>query len=105
MSNKLPSEEMYKSHSAAQNYRVKNQGDIIKRIIIEKDGDEIFDCDLHVIVENCGIYYEVDIFWEDVCFDFRANGLYGKYSSTYNMMRYEDGELSINCGDIIIRII
>ena len=105
MGNRLSNEELLKSLSAAHNFRVENQGDKMKRVIVEENGEIIFDCDVQVTVVDRNIYYEVDIFWEDVCYDFRAKGLYGMYSSTYYMMKYEGNELIINSGDKVIRII
>ena len=105
MSEKLSTEESLKSLSAIKEYRIDNPGTNEKRVVVLKNGETIFDDVLSVIAGDFNIYFRVDIIWEDAKFDYRGNGLYGYYSSTYNVVTYANTVLNIYSDNIVISII
>lgn len=105
MSKKLSTEESLKSLSAINDYRIDNPGNEKKRVVVTKKGRTIFNDVVSVIAGDYNIYFKVDIIWEDVEFDYRENGLYGYYSSTYNIITYDNGVLNIYSDNIVISII
>ncbi|MDE7251383.1 MAG: hypothetical protein K2O32_00360 [Acetatifactor sp.] len=105
MSKKLSDEESLKSLWAINEYRIKNKGTRKKRVVVEKSGNTIFDDKVSVIAGDYNIYFKVDIIWEDANFDYKEYGLYGNYSSDYNVVTYDKIVLKIYSDDIIISII
>lgn len=105
MSKQLSDEESLKSLRAINEYRIDNPGNIKKRVVVVKNGKTIFNDVISVIAGDYNIYFKVDIIWEDADFDYRENGLYGYYSSTYNVVTYEKGVLNIYSDGIVISII
>lgn len=104
MSKKLSVEESLKSLRAISNYKIDNPGNVNKRVIVVKSGKTIFNDVISVIAGDYNIYYKVDIIWEDAGFDYRKNGLYGYYSSTYNVVVYDNDILNIYADDMVISI-
>lgn len=105
MSKKLSTEESLKSLRAINDYRIDNPGTRKKKVIVVKSGKTIFNDEISVIAGDYNIYFKVDIIWEDAGFDYKGNGLYGYYSSTYNIVTYDNSVLIIYSDDIIIRVI
>lgn len=105
MSKKLSFEESQKSLIAISDYRIDNPGNGKKRVIVVKSGKTIFNDVISVIAGDYNIYFRVDIIWEDAEFDYKENGLYGYYSSTYNVVTYDNGILNIYSDNIVISII
>lgn len=105
MSEKLSVEESLKSLDAINNYRIDNPGNQKKRVVVVKRGKTIFNDVVSVIAGDYNIYFKVDIIWEDAGFNYRENGLYGNYSSTYNVVTYDNNVLNIYSDDITISII
>ncbi len=105
MSKKLSVDESLKSLSAIKDYRIDNPGNGKKRVVVVKSGKTIFNDVISVIAGDYNIYFKVDIIWEDADFDYKENGLYGYYSSTYNVVTYDNSVLNIYSDDIIISII
>lgn len=104
MSKKLSTEEIFKSLNAIRNYRIKNLGYQKKRVVVLKNGKLIFNGVISVIAGEYNLYFRVDIIWEDAKFDYKKNGLYGYYSSTYHVVTYDDDTLNIYSDDIVISI-
>lgn len=105
MSEKLTDEESMKSLRAISDYRIDNRGNVNKRVVVTKHGKTIFNDIVPVSAGDCNIYFKVDILWEEAGFNYKKNGLYGYYSSTYNRVTYENDVLDIYSDDIIISII
>lgn len=105
MGKKLSFEESLDSLNAINEFKIHNPGTVKKRVIVRKNGKNIFNDEISVIAGNYNIYYKIDIIWEDVEFDYRENGLYGYYSSTYSVVTYDNSVLNIYDGDIEISII
>ncbi|MEY8367303.1 hypothetical protein AALA24_00915 [Anaerovoracaceae bacterium 42-11] len=105
MSKKLSADESLKSLRAISDYRIDNLGSRKKQVVVVKNGKTIFKDVISVIAGDYNIYFKVDIIWEDVEFDYRENGLYGYYSSTYNIITYDNGVLNIYSDNIVISII
>lgn len=105
MSEKLSTEESLKSLNAIREYRIDNPGTKEKRVVVVKNEETIFNDVLSVIAGDYNIYFKVDIIWEDAKFDYRGNGLYGYYSSTYNIVTYTNNVLNIYSDNIVISII
>ena len=105
MGKKLSFEERLDSLNAIKEFKIDNPGTVKKRVIVRKNGKIIFNDEISVIAGNYNIYYKIDIIWEDVEFDYRENGLYGYYSSTYSVVTYDNSVLNIYDGDIEISII
>lgn len=105
MSKKLSVEESRKSLIAISDYRIDNPGTNKKRVVVIKNGQTIFNDVISVIAGDYNIYFKVDIIWEDADFDYKENGLYGYYSSTYNVVTYGNNVLNIYSEDILISII
>ncbi|MCM1156507.1 MAG: hypothetical protein NC392_14225 [Roseburia sp.] len=105
MSKELSSEESLKSLRAISNYRIDNPGNGKKRVVVVKSGKTIFNDVISVIAGDCNIYFKVDIIWEDAEFDYKERGLHGYYSSTYNVVTYDNSVLNIYSDDIVISII
>lgn len=105
MSKRLPDEDSFKSLNAIKNYRIDNPGKEKKRVVVVKNGKTLFNDVVSVIAGDYNIYFQVDIIWEDAEFNYKENGLYGYYSSTYNVVTYDNNVLNIYSDDIIISII
>lgn len=105
MSQNLSAKERLSSLSAMQEYMRDYPGNNKKRVIVKSGTEIIFNENISVIAGDYNIYFKVDIIWEDAEFDFRGNGLYGSYSSTYYVIKYEGGVLTIYSDDIVIEII
>lgn len=105
MSKKLSFEESQKSLRAINDYRIDNPGNRKKRVVVVKNGKTIFNDVISVIAGDYNIYFKVDIIWEDAEFDYKENGLYGNYSSTYNVVTYDNSVLNIYSENIVISII
>ena len=105
MSEKLSFQESAKSANAISMYRRDNTENTNKRVIVEKNGQAIFNEEITVIAGDYNSYLKVDIIWEDANFDYKEKGLFGYYSSTYHKVRYDSGVLSIYSNDITITII
>lgn len=105
MSKKLSVEKSLKSLRAINNYRIDNPGNEKKRVVVVKSGKTIFNDVVSVIAGDYNIYFKVDIIWEDAKFNYKENGLYGYYSSTYNVATYDNSVLNIYSDDIVISII
>ena len=105
MSKQLSDEESLKSLRAINEYRIDNPGNIKKRVVVVKNGKTIFNDVISVIAGDYNIYFKVDIIWEDADFDYRENGLFGYYSSTYNVVRFDMGVLILFSDGIVISII
>ena len=105
MSKKLSNEESLKSLRAINDYRINNPGTVKKRVVVVKNGNTIFNDVISVIAGDYNIYFKVDIIWEDAEFDYKENGLYGYYSSTYNVVTYDNSILTIYSDDIVINIL
>ena len=104
MSEKLSFDESLESMDAINQYRMDNPGTNIKRVIVKKGMKIIFNDEIKVIAGDYNTYFKLDILWEDVGFDFRNNGLYGSYSSTYYIIEYDCMVLTIYSDDIEIEI-
>ena len=105
MSKKLSTEESLKSLRAINDYRINNPGTVKKRVVVVKNGNTIFNDVISVIAGDYNIYFKVDIIWEEAEFDYKENGLYGNYSSTYNVVTYDNSVLAIYSDDIVINIL
>lgn len=105
MSKKLSTKESQESLGAINDYRIDHPGNQKKRVVVVKSGKTIFNDVITVIAGDYNIYFKVDIIWEDAGFDYKGNGLYGYYSSTYNVATYDNSVLNIYSDDIIISII
>jgi len=105
MGKKLSFEESLDSLNAIKEFKSDNPGTVKKRVIALKNGKNIFNDEISVIAGDYNIYYKIDIIWEDVEFDYRDNGLYGYYSSTYSVVTYDNSVLNIYDDDIEISII
>ena len=105
MSIKLSPEESLKSLSAIKDYRIHNFGTVKKRVVVTKNENTIFNDVISVVAGDYHIYFKVDIIWEDAGFDYKGNGLYGYYSSTYNVVTYNNSVLTIYSDDIVINIL
>lgn len=105
MSKKLSTEESLKSLRAINDYKINNPGTVKKRVVVAKNGNTIFNDVISVIAGDYNIYFRVDIIWEDAEFDYKGNGLYGYYSSTYNVITYDNSVLTIYSDDIVINIL
>lgn len=104
MSKELTNDEKLKSISAINFYRQNNPGTLKKRVVVRNCDKIIFNDEVSVIAGDYNIYFKVDIIWEDANFDFRNNGLYGYYSSTYNKVIYDGNVMTIYSNTIIIDI-
>lgn len=105
MSKKLSVEESLKSIRAICDYKIDNPGNKKKRVVVVKSGNTIFNDEVSVIAGDYNVYFKVDIIWEDAGFDYKERGLFGYYSSTYNVVTYASGVLKIYSDDIVISII
>lgn len=104
MSKKLSKEESLKSFTGANHFRIENLGNVKKKVSVFKDEKLIFENFVTVIAGNFNIYIRLDINWEDANYNFKEAGLFGYYSTNYNMIEYKDGVLYIYDGDIKIHI-
>lgn len=105
MSKKLSAKESSKSLSAVQAYKIENPGNQEKRVNVLKNNKSIFNNVITVTVLGDGNeFFDVNIFWEEVNFSYKENGLYGKYRTDYNKMTYNSSTLSIYSDNVIIGI-
>lgn len=104
MSNKLSAEESLNSLDAINHFRIENPGSKKKKVVVIKNRKIIFNDEIEVIAGDYNTHFQVDIIWEDANFDYKGNGLYGYYSSTYNIITYESSVLNIYSDDIVISI-
>lgn len=105
MGQKLSREESLSSLSAIQQYMLDCPGNNTKRVIVRNGTEVIFNENISVAAGDYNIYFKVHIIWEDAEFNFRDNGLYGSYSSTYYVIKYDGNILTIYSDDIVIEII
>ena len=109
MSKKLPFADVCDSLNALKDYRLENPGSNRKRVIAVNlaNNETLFNDVVTVIAGNSG---SLEIMWEGDDgdgdkFDYRSLGLYGRYSTSYNVMEYDAGILKVHSDDIVISII
>ena len=105
MSEKLSFQESAKSANAISMYRKDNSENTNKRVIVKKNGQDIFNDEITVIAGDYNSDLKVNIMWEDANFDYKEKGLFGYYSSAYYKVSHANGVLSIYSDDITITIV